>query len=294
MVVDQTGSLAGVTRHDYFPFGEEIAAGVGGRTANQGYSQFDGNRKKWAQLERDDETGLDYAEARYYASTQGRFTSVDPMSESGEPERPQTWNRYAYVLNNPLSFIDPDGLRYVQRTLENGQIQYAWCATDECYNHAIDSKSKDYQGWSAVTFDESKPFEYTTRGIGGNLYDSYRLNPDGTHGYARILDGGSAGVTTDWNAQFAIGGLLKGAMSALGGLLDAAAGALSRQAATQAATQATTQATTQAAESTAATVTEQGTKAIAGKITGFSKHGINQAIMLPSGQLSSLTRQVRW
>ena len=56
------------------------------------------------------ETGLDYFGARYYASTQGRFTSTDPLLSSGSVEDPQSWNRYSYVLNNPLRLIDPDGL----------------------------------------------------------------------------------------------------------------------------------------------------------------------------------------
>jgi RHS repeat-associated protein len=60
--------------------------------------------------ERDNETGLDYFGARYYASTQGRFTSADPLISSGAVESPQSWNRYTYVLNNPLRFIDPNGL----------------------------------------------------------------------------------------------------------------------------------------------------------------------------------------
>jgi len=53
---------------------------------------------------------LDYFGARYYASTQGRFTSPDPLLASGVIEYPQSWNRYSYVLNNPLRLIDPDGL----------------------------------------------------------------------------------------------------------------------------------------------------------------------------------------
>jgi hypothetical protein len=40
--------------------------------------------------ERDNETGLDYFGARYYASTQGRFTSPDPLLGSGRIENPQT------------------------------------------------------------------------------------------------------------------------------------------------------------------------------------------------------------
>ena len=111
MVADLSGSLASIKRHDYLPFGEEIGAGVGGRTTNQGYGQIDGNRKKWAQLERDVETGLDYAQARYYSSTQGRFTSVDPENAGTELENPQSWNGYAYALNNPTVNVDPDGLK---------------------------------------------------------------------------------------------------------------------------------------------------------------------------------------
>jgi RHS repeat-associated protein len=79
------------------------------------------------QKERDIETALDYFGARYYASAQGRFTSVDPFEpilgrqgarDKDDAERqfasylgqPQNWNRYTYCLNNPLSLVDPDGL----------------------------------------------------------------------------------------------------------------------------------------------------------------------------------------
>lgn len=60
--------------------------------------------------ERDAETGLDYFGARYLSAAQGRFTSPDPLLNSGRPEIPQSWNRYAYTLNNPLKYVDPDGL----------------------------------------------------------------------------------------------------------------------------------------------------------------------------------------
>jgi RHS repeat-associated protein len=64
--------------------------------------------------ERDTESGNDYFEARYYSSSMGRFMSPD-WSAKAEPvpyakmDNPQSLNLYAYVLNNPLSKVDPDG-----------------------------------------------------------------------------------------------------------------------------------------------------------------------------------------
>jgi RHS repeat-associated protein len=65
--------------------------------------------------ERDNETGLDYAKARYYATIHGRFISPDPLLESARPGIPQSWNRYSYCLNNPLIYIDPDGLTWYKK-----------------------------------------------------------------------------------------------------------------------------------------------------------------------------------
>ena len=59
--------------------------------------------------ERDTESGNDYFGARYYGSPMGRFLSPDPLLNSGRPSNPQTWNRFAYALNNPLGGTDPDG-----------------------------------------------------------------------------------------------------------------------------------------------------------------------------------------
>jgi RHS repeat-associated protein len=59
--------------------------------------------------ERDTESGLDYFGARYMASTMGRFMSPDPSRLSISFANPQTWNRYSYVYNNPLSLRDDNG-----------------------------------------------------------------------------------------------------------------------------------------------------------------------------------------
>ena len=63
--------------------------------------------------ERDAETGLDYFGARYYRQDLGRFTTVDPHHVGGNILDPQSWNAYAYARNNPLRYIDPDGLSYI-------------------------------------------------------------------------------------------------------------------------------------------------------------------------------------
>ena len=58
--------------------------------------------------ERDAETNNDYFGARYFSSDMGRFISPDDGSDQ-DPENPQSWNLYAYVGNNPLINVDPDG-----------------------------------------------------------------------------------------------------------------------------------------------------------------------------------------
>lgn len=68
--------------------------------------------------ERDAETGLDYFGARYMSSAQGRFTSPDPKGFSTRTMvNPQKWNKYAYVLNNPLALFDPDGKEEIKVTV---------------------------------------------------------------------------------------------------------------------------------------------------------------------------------
>jgi RHS repeat-associated protein len=107
LVTDASGQV--ISRHDYLPFGEELDANVAGRN-NQWGPQSDSINQKFTAKERDAETGLDYFGARYYGGALGRFTSADPKTFSKPTiENPQKWNKYAYVLNNPRSLIDPDG-----------------------------------------------------------------------------------------------------------------------------------------------------------------------------------------
>jgi RHS repeat-associated protein len=112
---DPAGTLAAMTdpagsavwRADYLPFGEENL------TSGTLENDF-----RFVGKENDKETGLYYFGARYMEAMIGRFVSPDPVRPvyprtSGINEKvirnPQRVNLYAYGLNNPYRYIDPDG-----------------------------------------------------------------------------------------------------------------------------------------------------------------------------------------
>jgi RHS repeat-associated protein len=69
------------------------------------------------------EIGLDYFGERYFSSAQGRFTSPDALLAKKERVAdPQRWNRYAYVRNNPLRYVDPNGEDFVIYYSVDGNI----------------------------------------------------------------------------------------------------------------------------------------------------------------------------
>ncbi|MCK4642658.1 RHS repeat-associated core domain-containing protein, partial [bacterium] len=99
LLTDNTGGW--VEKTTYGPFGDEIASQRRGRSisAPNGY--------KFTGKERDKESNLDYFGARYLDYNNGRFLKLD--SVHGILFIPQSLNRYTFVRNRPLYFIDPDG-----------------------------------------------------------------------------------------------------------------------------------------------------------------------------------------
>jgi len=94
LATDASG--AKVSRVLYYPYGETRYS----EGALPTDYQYTGQRH---------ETGFglyDY-NARYYDPLLGRFISADTVVP--EPSEPQDLNRYAYVRNNPLRFVDPSG-----------------------------------------------------------------------------------------------------------------------------------------------------------------------------------------
>lgn len=99
VIIDANDSLQGY--NDYYPFGMQM-------DSRNGSSSADG-RYKYTSKERDAETGYDYFGARYYDSRIGRWMSVDPLANLHGDYSP-----YAYVFNNPLLLLDPDGRDSIQ------------------------------------------------------------------------------------------------------------------------------------------------------------------------------------
>ncbi|MBI5225012.1 RHS repeat-associated core domain-containing protein [Candidatus Micrarchaeota archaeon] len=74
-----------------------------------------GNDYKYTGKEFDDESGLYYYGARYYDPDLGRFVSADALQ--GNLGDPLSLNRYVYVKNNPLRYIDLTGNEGTERAL---------------------------------------------------------------------------------------------------------------------------------------------------------------------------------
>jgi RHS repeat-associated protein len=145
VITDTAGNVT--SRRDFMPFGEEIPR------PSQG---ADSIRYKFTSYERDNETNLDYAQARFYGGSLGRFTSPDPLLSSAYLINPQTLNRYVYVLNNPLNIIDPLGLDgwYVNRNDldENGRWKPKFYKEGEDIPHGYELITEDFNSQTNVSF----------------------------------------------------------------------------------------------------------------------------------------------
>lgn len=135
--VNATGQLVGWD--DYYPFGGQMP----GRSMNMANPN---DLYKFTGHERDTEAGLmlDFMNARNYDPEMGRFLHVDPHASNYPGLSP-----YAYVANNPLIFVDPDGRDFFLHD-ETGAILWR-NSTDETYT------SRD--GTVYANFGDSHQFE---------------------------------------------------------------------------------------------------------------------------------------
>jgi RHS repeat-associated protein len=96
------------------PFGnmQPFTSVPGGENPYQHPSLGNPSKKRFTSYDRSEATGLDYAVNRFYSPQQGRFTQVDPIEMGAASlSAPQTLNMYAYCGNDPVNFVDPNGLQ---------------------------------------------------------------------------------------------------------------------------------------------------------------------------------------
>ena len=95
-------SKKAVTTKSYTPFGEQIGEAVSGFGYNGEYYNA--------------ATGMVYLRARFYEPAMNRFSQKDIVR--GSITAPNSLNRYTYVQNDPINFIDPSGEKLMS-TLSN-------------------------------------------------------------------------------------------------------------------------------------------------------------------------------
>jgi RHS repeat-associated protein len=151
IILGKSGSLADTKRRDFMSFGEDLGAGQFGRTTALGYEPSgtpSNPREKFATYERDDETGLDFAQARYYQSKLGRFTSPDDILADRYVQSPQTWNLYTYSGNNPVRYFDPTGM-WMRIASDSGEYWLAekgdtWQGLADLTGLSVDSLTREF------------------------------------------------------------------------------------------------------------------------------------------------------
>jgi RHS repeat-associated protein len=153
--------------YGYSPYGESQVLGTD-----------DGNSLQYAGRE-NDQTGLYYYRARYYDPVLKRFIAEDPIGIAGGI------HPYAYVRNNPISGIDPQGTIY---------YAYPGMATDIAMGeffemvHNLGLRASGvvalaeislWSGWQVGTLIREVVEDQMGDNIGGRLYDwTHPQQPD--------------------------------------------------------------------------------------------------------------------
>nr|WP_251040601.1 RHS repeat-associated core domain-containing protein [Chryseobacterium sp. ISL-6] len=135
-----TGSAEVIEESNYYPFGLKHTISLNGNLAyNYGYNGKDLQK----------ETGWSDYGARMYMSDIGRWGVIDPLAETSRRFSP-----YNYVVNNPISFIDPDGRKFAM-PYEQGDMA---------------SQDPNSGWWMGMTGERTHISPFKNYG-GGDVYD---------------------------------------------------------------------------------------------------------------------------
>ena len=129
-----TGLLKKIEENNYYPFGLKHLNY--NSTTSQPYYKYKFQNKEWQ-----DELSLNLYDfgGRLYDPAIGRWMNIDPKSETSRRFSP-----YVYALNNPVYFIDPDGMQaddWINYTGKNGKQQIIY---DSSVKTVAEAAAKGY------------------------------------------------------------------------------------------------------------------------------------------------------
>jgi len=135
VVVSGDGSW--LNREEYTPYGETS------------FGSFARKRYRFTGKERDEESGLNYHAARYYAAWLARWVSADPIGLKGG------MTLYSYVSDNPMGLIDPNGTDEKPATNTNngneGKIHNTnWRTSEKNGKSVYEVNQNNGRGWTKV------------------------------------------------------------------------------------------------------------------------------------------------
>lgn len=142
LVLDHQGAV--VTDYNYAPFGRMMHAHSSG---------MDLEYSKYTDKPDDDAIGMQFFGARYYDPRLRRFISPDPVIPGGGTDA-RGFNPYAYNLNNPFRWVDPDG-HAPDEPQGPGQPSSRWEAFAESAGAFVSALELRYQAAKSAVADSA-------------------------------------------------------------------------------------------------------------------------------------------
>lgn len=161
-VTDEAGAV--IERLAYEPFGKRRFANGSADPNNTILPQ--NTDRGFTNHEHLDELTLIHMNGRVYDPVAGRFMSADPYIQ--DPLNLQSYNRYAYVMNNPLGYTDPSGYFRLKKAFKFVAVAAAaWFTGGAAYSAYMGSAISAAGGAMAVTGAQFASASFTASIIGG-------------------------------------------------------------------------------------------------------------------------------